>query len=317
MRISFSIVLLLFFLVSSGVAQKLQDDQKVDTESIKKVLDQLEHKQLEELSTDFESFSRDLSGALGSEEEAVKFYQTCVRKVDFEGKALDSNEWNEWKTKNAELLGDKNFKKGLLLQLRYLQLWAKAYKKTELVQLEDSLVALCFEIENWLLPLENEKSEKTEKKGAKKSNEPIKNSLGMAISASYFSKAYHLDMLLKETKEWDLTLSSSEQILERLLMGEYRASKNPRLFDLWTKRVELSDLKMKYLSLSNEQKLSHENEVFSFQWKQAQDLKLFGLQNKAVNLMMSIVSKAPDHPQFESWTKEIREILGIKSSIEK
>ena len=139
----------------------------------------------------------------------------------------------------------------------------------------------------------------------------------MSISASYFSKAYHLDTLLKETKGWDLTLSNSEQILDRLLMEEYRTSKNPRLFDLWGKRLELSDLKMKYLSFSNEQKLSHENEIFTFQWKQAQDLKLFGLQNKAVNLMMSIVSKAPDHPQFESWTKEIREILGIKSSIEK
>jgi hypothetical protein len=49
------------------------------------------------------------------------------------------------------------------------------------------------------------------------------------------------------------------------------------------------------------------------QWKMVQDFKAFGLQNKAVNLMFSIVTKAPDHPQFDAWSKELKSTLGSVS----
>ena len=297
-------------MISLIVGEELKDDSKIDLEAIKKVLLQLEQKQKEALEGDFGLFVQDLSAAVGSEEEAVKFYQSCVRKVDFEGKALDSVEWNEWKAKNAEMLGDKNFKKGLLFQLQFFQLWIKAYQKTEITQLEDSLVALCFEIENYKLL---SASEKVEKKEGKKSGDHFKKAISTALSGSYFAKAYRLELLLKETKGWDINLSNSEQILEKLLMDHYRELKSARLFNLWEKRVEWFDLKTKYSSMSNEQKFSHENELLSLQWKQAQDFKTFGLQNKAVNLMFGIISKAPDHPQFEAWIKELRGVLGIKS----
>ncbi len=309
------LLLLTVFTVILGssliLGQTLQDDPKVDLEGIKKLLDQLEKKQIEDLQGDFESFTQDLVAGLNSEEEGVKFYQACVRRTDFEGKALDSKEWNEWKGKNEAMLGDKNFKKWISFQLRYFQLWGKAYKKTELSQLQESLLGLCFEIRNSILSFEKEKKDKPVTPDFRAQ------SVGVTLSGSYFSKAYRLEPLLKETKGWDLVLSSSEQILDKLFMEGYRSSKDLRLFDLWGKRLEWADLVIKYSSLSNEQKYAHENDLLTLQWKQAQDLRDFGLQNKAVNLMFTIVSKAPDHPQFESRIKEIRAILGIKSSLEK
>lgn len=304
------VILICLLMMPLILGEELKDDSKIDLEAIKKLLLQLEQKQKEALEGDFGSFVQDLSAAVDSGESAVKLYQSCVRKVDFEGKALDSNEWNEWKTNNAEMLGDKNFKKGLLFQLQFFQLWIKAYQKTEITELEDSLVALCFEIENYKLL---SASEKVEKKEGKKSGDNFKKAISTALSGSYFAKAYRLELLLKETKGWDINLSNSEQILEKLLMSHYRGLKNARLFNLWEKRIEWFDLKTKYDSMSNEQKFTHENELLSLRWTQAQDLKLFGFQNKAVNLMFSIISKAPDHPQFEGWIKELRGVLGIKS----
>ena len=212
------------------------------------------------------------------------------------------------------MLGDKNFKKGLLFQLQFFQLWIKAYQKTDIVQLEDSLIALSFELQNYMLL---SSSEKTEKKEGKKSGEYFKKAIGTSLSGSYFAKAYRLETILKELKGWDVTLSSPDQILDKLLMENYRSSKNPRLFDLWAKRIEWADLKTKYDSMSKDQKFTHENELLALQWRQALDLNAFGLQNKAVNLMFNIVSKAPDHPQFPGWIKEIREILGVKPAAEK
>ncbi|MES2309992.1 MAG: hypothetical protein V4507_14150, partial [Verrucomicrobiota bacterium] len=215
----------------------------------------------------------------------------------------DSKEWSDWKSKNQAMLSDKKHQKWLWLQLRYFQFWTKAYKKTDLSQLEDGLVALSFEIRNSILGFEKDKET------TKGLPDFRKNSIQVSLSQSMFSKAYHLETSIKETTGWDVTLANSEQILENVLMDNYRTNKNPRLFEVWEKRFEWVDLKEKYSTLSTEQKRDLENEVLSQQWKMVQDFKAFGLQNKAINVMFSIISKAPDHPQFEAWSKELRSTL--------
>jgi hypothetical protein len=104
----------------------LQDDPKVDATMMVKALEALEKKQDLEEQNGFSSFERDLASAVVSEEEAVKFYENCARKVEIEGKRLDSKEWTDWKNKNQAMLNDKNFQKWLQMQLKYLQLWTKA-----------------------------------------------------------------------------------------------------------------------------------------------------------------------------------------------
>ncbi|MES2308999.1 MAG: hypothetical protein V4507_09075, partial [Verrucomicrobiota bacterium] len=82
MILRFVFVFVLFFLTLFSETSTLQDDAKIDVDKMKKALDQLEKKQdLEELNG-FSLFERDLGPATASEEEAVKFYETCARKVE-------------------------------------------------------------------------------------------------------------------------------------------------------------------------------------------------------------------------------------------
>lgn len=297
-------LLLCLWLMSSFLcSQALKDDPQVDADKLKKALDELENKLDNSQNEGLQLFMVDLAPALASDQEAVKFYQKCKKRVDFEGIKGEGPEWTEWLSKNQAMMSDPYFLKWNGMQLRFLDLWSQAHASKDITSYEESLIQFCFEITDSLLKYEKEKASDGKKPDFRSQ------SIQQGLSSTVYVKAYRLEGLFKEKAEWNLTLSQPESILEKLLMDRYRSEKNVRLFAIWDKRIEWAELRGKVLSLKKEDQFQLENQVLEQQWKIATDYRNFGLQNKGINLMYSILSKAPDHPQFEPWVKELRSLL--------
>lgn len=290
----------LFFLE----AQEFKDDPQVDAEKLKKALDALENKQ--EITEDegLKQFQTDIAPALASEIEAAKFYQKCVKKVDFEGIKGEGPEWTDWLSKNQAMMSDENFLKWNFMVVQFLDLWSQSLNSKDITLFQDQLLNKATLVQESLLKYEKEKSKNN------KLPDYRAQSIQTSMSGSYYVKAYRIEGLFKDSSLWNISLGQPEGILEKMLMDQYRSKKDARLFDIWEKRIQMQENRGKILELKKEKQFELENQVLELQWKMAGDLKRYGLQNKAINLMYTILSKAPDHPQFDAWIKELRAELG-------
>ncbi|HEY8903953.1 MAG TPA: hypothetical protein VIM48_09600 [Chthoniobacterales bacterium] len=242
------------------------------------------------------------------------FVIDCIRKVQFEGRPGGLNEFTKWRKDNNDLASDHSFKVACDLHLQYLALTLKRAisGSSELVENDVWMYLQALDKAQDVLSKVRRDTGNTQ---PSRSNSAPKNYQGYtdeminsSVASGLVAQAYNFAGQIDDLDGWAMAPGDFSAIIEGDLRAPLRKKKDPRLLNTW-------DLEIEYLGSIAKQGDKSGEETFEkvtyprLLWRKAQDTQLIGMPNRALSMMMSLVEKYPSHPDFNSWTSTIRDIL--------
>jgi hypothetical protein len=108
---------------------------------------------------------------------------------------------------------------------------------------------------------------------------------------------------------WESTAGNVEGIFGQIILPELREQKDPRLLEYWDARLK------REAESASRSKLAFDVDKFNtiarprIVWLRAQDLKVLGQRNRAINEMVSLIKSYPTHPDAATWIAAVEQEL--------
>ncbi len=247
--------------------------------------------------------------AMSSDDQALELYLNCYEKVNYEEEQKKTQEFREWKRKEADRLADPAFRKALRIQLDWLVLTLEAAAdKPDMPQLTRKgqvvVDAIFLEAANLA------------------SQEQL---LSQAVTATVFAKAYELNHI--KTANWPSSPTALEQFYNQVVLPPLQdPSHLPALRAAWVKRIHEECLKREFWGSQAGKKpgsgtpSTPDYEKFlaeglpQLEWDMEIDLFNHGDESAAALRMLAIIEKNINHPSAREWGQQFKALLQPKAS---
>jgi len=272
----------------------------------------------------------EIGDAISSPGAAGNYVLDCMRKVRFEGHPGGNVEFSEWKKKNIGLYSDHDFEQAANLHLRYLALTLKraTLDSAEPVMQEtwdylgllkksqDVIVGHLRDPAQVKIQVYDEKKREVTGEmiaqiddiklaNAANTRAYIEELLNGSVNGGLAAQALKLDKLLQGISEWEMVPGNFSGIMEQDIRSVLRKTKDPRLVATWDDEIAYLNALTK-LKKDEQAESEFEKETYPrLRWKQANDVELVGMPNRALTMRIGLAKQFPEHPDFEQWTSEI------------
>jgi hypothetical protein len=320
----------LLFSAAAFAEQKVADDAPPDAAALDVQMASLA-KIREQKKTQYFLQTRDeIERAVSSSGAAGNYVLDCMRRVRFEGHKGGNVEFSDWKKKNIGLYSDHDFERAANLHLRYLALTLKratlesvkpvmqeVWEYLDLLsKSQDLIVGNLRNPEQVKISVYDEKSHEVSGEivgqindirlaNAQNTRGFVEELLNGSVTGGLAAQALKLNQLLQGIPDWEMVPGNFSGILERDIRTELRKEKDPRLVATW-------DYEIAYLGglakLKKDEQVEKEFETETYprlRWKQAKDVELIGMPNRALTMRIAVAKQFPQHPDFDQWTAEI------------
>ncbi len=209
--------------------------------------------------------------------------------------ARDVHREAEARSREGDLLRNRDFINGLRLQLVYLSLTWQRGMGVSSKNLVPSLLEYTGQVTNandTLAPLDM-----------------YKKSLGESPFVPYFQVGPYINGLT----DWSDHPFDVDSIYQKTILPELRKAKDPRLLDYWDGRLQIETARAS--ASGNNLTVSKFNHIRrpSLLWGRAEDEGLLGNGNQSVADMLAILKANPDHPDFDKWASQLEGIVSAKT----
>ncbi len=249
-----------------------------------------------------------------SDEQAIELYLNCYEKVNYDDQQKKTQDFREWKRKEAERLADTSFRKALRIQLSWLILTLQASaEKPDMPKLtrdaEDIVDSIFREAEK-LAPQEQ--------------------LLGQGVTATVFARAYEINHV--KVENWPTSPTQLGPFYEQLIFPALRTpDRLPALRAQWIKRIQQEGEKRQYWGGDREQRRAGNptgnqggnrppdyekflsDDLPKLQWEMEIDLFENGDESGAAVRMLALLEKHINHPSAREWGEEFKTLLTPKA----
>jgi len=293
----FSALAAALFATSTAWAQ--QDGPSVDAAQILRELDAIETKQKQTLQTAKQQAINLLRPGAAGGSAASGLYESAIEATQFQGLKDKVPAFIEWKKKNTELLRSREMQAALGMHLQYLVMSLERGSAPD---------AAPFAIPSMQYVGELVKAKALLQKQEKPPKEP-KELLDKSLNDSVFVRWLNLGPWLPAASSWELNPGNISGILDKNVRPVWREAKDVRLLESWDFQMQAEADRI------TTGRLDHEADQFNtvtrpkLQFSRANDMAQLGMQNRAVAEIVGLVRTYPQHPDFASWVKKLREML--------
>ena len=315
MRIS-AVFLCAALTISHVHAQALSD---ADREALLDNLEKLRESVLTKMDGKYRIALAAFRNAMGSDDQAIELYLNCIERVNYDEQQKKTQDFREWKRKEADNLANPAFRRALRVQLSWLVLAIQASaEKPDMQKLRTDAMEILDTIFR-----DPEKIRGQER------------ILAESVNGSVFARAYEINHL--KSDKWPLNPVNLDEIYGQLLLPPLR---NPThlaaLRSTWIKRIQQESAKREYLEsmpqgrgqdpkkpsppVGSPTGRSPEYEKFltedlpKLQWEMEVDLFKAGDENGAALRMLAHIEKNITHPSAREWGEQFKTLLKPKAA---
>ncbi|WP_035611129.1 hypothetical protein [Haloferula sp. BvORR071] len=250
--------------------------------------------------------------AMASDDAAMELYLKCVEKVDFEDQKKSSQDFREWKRRQADRLDNPGFKVTLRHQLRWLVMTLEAAEKPE--KIAD------------LAPRASEALSSIYDNPDQFGGDA--DSLRQPVTSTVFARAYSLGGLKLE--KWPPSPLENAAVFEQVIMPPLRAKQNfDAMREQWARRIRYEGIARQSFGgggggrrgeRGGEKGKPHEDanpdyEKFvvetlpELQWQMEMDLYKSGDQKRSALKMLEHIEAHVTHPKARDWGQQFRGLI--------
>jgi len=288
-----------------------QDAPPIDASKLLEGLQKLEEQNEEATQEGAESLQALFRNSAGNFGAARDLYYQCRRVLDFEGEGRESIKFREWEDKfeaDMEKSDRENeFAALLSLHLRYLVLSlqrAKAQNPDEVAALMPQLKAFAEEVAAF--------STEYEGRGRGEVGKVFQELWERPITASPFLRAQNAGNFVGEIEPWEPVVSNYAGMFEKVLLPFWRQGRDTQAIAYWDMRLAILEQRLAEIELAVEKQRLAGIARPELHWNKAKEYTLIGQPNRGVLAMYEVVRANPNHPEFEDWVTEIRNMLQPK-----
>ncbi len=302
-----AILLCAAFAIGQTHAQTLSD---ADREALLDNLEKLRKAAISRVDGKYRVAISAFRNAVGSDDQVMELYLNCYEKANYDDQQKKSQEFREWKRKEADKLTDTTFRRALRIQLSWLILTLQATaEKPDLPKLSREALDIVDSI-----------FREAEKLA------PQEQLLGQGVIDTVFARAYEINHV--KVENWPTSPTQLEQIYGQLVFPPLRTPGHlPALRAAWIKRIQQEGEKRKYWGRPEGRKpggappSSADFEKFlsddlpKLQWEMEVDLFNSGDENGAAVRMLALIEKNIAHPSAREWSEQFKTLLQPKATV--
>jgi hypothetical protein len=295
------------FMLQSARSENLSDaDREALLDNLEKLRETVDSRQNGKYRMALSTFRN----AMSSDDQAMELYLNCIEKVNYEDEQKKTQEFREWKRKEAEKLSDPGLRRALRFQLSWLVLTLQAAAEnpdmTRLSRDAESIVDSIFSDAESLA-----------------SQEQI---LSQAVTSSVFARAYEVNNV--KVEKWPLAPAQLEDVYSQLIFPPLRKpSQVSALRSAWIKRIQQERAKHKNWGDTgrgddrrgnNQAAQAIKDERFAsdtlpkMQWSMELELYRYGDESGAAVRMLAHLEKYLTHPSAREWGEQFKALLSPK-----
>jgi hypothetical protein len=245
---------------------------------------------------------------MSSDDQALELYLNCYERVNYDEQQKKTQEFREWKRKEADRLSDPNFRKALRIQLSWLVLTLQAAaEKPDMPKLtrdaEEIVDAIFHEAEKLA------------------SQEQL---LGQSVLSTVFARTYEINHV--KVDNWPASPTQLEEVYEKLILPPLRNPAHlPALRTEWIKRIQEESAKRQFWGRPDGRRpggappSAPDYEKFlaeglpQLQWTMEVDLFNHGDEAGAAVRMLALLEKNINHPNAREWGEQFKTLLKPKA----
>jgi hypothetical protein len=235
--------------------------------------------------------------AMVDDAQAMELYLKCIEKVNYSDNDRKSQDFREWKRKEAEQLADPALRSALRYQLSWLVLTLQAAAD------EPNLPKLRAEAESLIESIFRNAQSLA-------SQEQL---LSQSVIASVFARAYDIKQV--KIENWPLAPAQLAEIYEQLIFPAHRSpDRIATLRTAWIKRIMQETARREFWG-GKKGPSAPEFERYlaeilpQMQWNMEKDLFTYGDQSGAAVRMLAHIEKYIAHPRAREWGEEFKALL--------
>jgi len=303
MRIS-AVLLCAALLAGQTHAQTLSD---ADREALLDTLEKLRDAANSRVDGKYRVALTAFRNAMTSDDQAIELYLNCYEKVNYSDQGKKSQDFREWKRKEADKLADPNFRKALRLQLAWICITLQASsEKADVPKLTREAVEVVDAVFR-----EAEKLASQEQL------------LSQGATGTVFARAYEINHAKAE--KFPSSPTQLDQFYEQLVFPPLRSPAHlPALRGAWLKCIQQESEKRQYWGRETKKGAEvapsgADYEKFLAEtlpqmlWKMETDLFNHGDESGAAVRMLAIIEKNINHPSAREWGEELKSLLTPKA----
>lgn len=246
--------------------------------------------------------------AMSSDDLALELYLNCYEKVNYTEQQKKTQDFREWKRKEADRLADPAFRKALRIQLDWLVLTLEAAaEKPDMAQLTRHAEAI---VDAIFVDAARFASQEQ--------------FLSQPVTSSVFARVYELTHV--KAANWPSSPTALEQFYNQVVLPPLQdPSHLPALRAAWIKRIQQECTKREFWGAEGNKKPSSGNsptpdyEKFlaetlpQLEWDMELDLFNHGDESAAALRMLAIIEKNINHPSAREWSQQFKTLLQPKT----
>jgi hypothetical protein len=329
-------LLLIAALTPTLCLAQIKDAPPVDTHQLIEALRAVREQHVVTHKSRKQATYQQVMTAAASGQSASTFWKQSVKVVQFEGADNQASKVSDWEDGDGDALNSKECQNAARLHLYWLGLSLQHSMGTETRQILQSIIEFTSQVranEDAMAKLEialerakerKDKQSLTEYQAIKRVHDSI---LKTPVNNSSVSRWLQISDLLNSPeikpelnsstlnnkpmapRGWELTPGNAEGIFINIILPEFRFSKDPRLLEYWDARIKQGAERVAEKKLEIEQRDWDQIKRPSLLWARAEDMKILGLKNRALNEMINLVKTYPQHPNIQSWIYSIEAII--------
>jgi hypothetical protein len=275
------------------------DAPPLNAEAVLRELEAIEKKQHESLESAKASVvARLVAGAKGGP-SAAALYEDAVEAIRFDGLRDKVPAFVEWKKKNADLLRSSEFQTAAGMHLRYLVLSIQRKDSEKPIEFSAPSLEYARELAAKLLEWDAQGG----LPGAGK------DLLDKPMAEGVFAKWLQLGPWLPEQDAWEEAAGNVAGILEKNVRGPMRAAGDAGLLATYELQMRFEADRITRGRLEHRAATFNTIERPRLQFARAKDMAALGRRNSAGAELLGIVRSYPQHPDFQTWTQTLRQLL--------
>jgi len=314
-------------LVAPAIAPAQQPQQDIAPPDAGKLLQELraiKQTQAKQIITAKTNALQLIMSAAGSNERAVAMWEEAIKATQMDGAGKEGTQFKNWKDTEGETYKEREVQNSVRLHFEWLALTLQRSAGATVKDMLPSVIRYTQELlqdEAAIDALQDAiKNEKAKDTGAKNNRAAQKSRddatvkkvhdfiLNKSLNSSVVVQWMKLNDFLTIDK-WELTPGNYDGIFKNVVLPEFRAEKDQRVFEYW-------DIKMKKESdLAYKTRLKFEIDKYetlrkpTLLWNKAQEYVNIGLKNHGMSEMYNILKAYPTHPDADDWVAKLESML--------
>jgi hypothetical protein len=280
--------------LNSARADNLSD---ADREALLENLEKLRSEAYSQLDGKYRSALAAYRSAMADDAQAMELYLKCTEKVNFSDHDRKSQDFRDWKRKEAEKLADPALRSALRYQLSWLVLTLQAAaEKPDIPKLRTQAESIMDAIYRNAESLASQEQ-----------------LLEQSVIGSVFARAYDINQV--NVENWPFAPARLGEIYEQLIFPPLRSpSEVGALRSAWLKRIQQEGIRHEFWG-GKKGRTSPEFERFlidtvpQMQWTMEKDLFSCGDESGAAMRMLAHIQNNITHPRAREWGEEFKDML--------